>query len=56
VDATETRKLREHIYDMKLRYENLQWDAKVMLTKAETIQAEYLRLESLVDKLDKPKE
>ena len=54
MDATEIRKLREHIFDMKARYKNLQWDAKVALTKAESIQAEYMRLELLVDKLDKP--
>lgn len=52
MDATEIRRLREHIFDMKARYENLQWDAKVALTKAESIQAEYMRLESLVDKLE----
>ena len=54
MDQAEIRKLREHIFDMKGRYENLQWDAKVTLTKAEALQAEYMRLESLVDKLDKP--
>lgn len=54
MEASEVHRLREHIFDMKMRYENLQWDAKVTLTKAESIQAEYMRLESLVDKLDTP--
>lgn len=54
MDAIEIRKLREHILDMRARQESLQWDAKVALTKAESIHAECIRLESLVDKLEAP--
>lgn len=52
MDATEIRKLREHIHDMKMRHESLAWDIKASTIKAETLQVEYMRLESLVDKLD----
>lgn len=54
MSAANIKRLRIHISDMKARYENLQWDARVLTTKAEAIQAEYIRLESLVDKLDQP--
>ena len=54
MDVTEIRKLREHLFDMKKRHETLVWEIKASTTKAETLQAEYMRLESLIDKLDPP--
>lgn len=49
---SEIQKFRIHISNMRVKAQNIRWDAAHLTTKAEAIEMECLQLESLVDKLE----
>ena len=52
MNQDETQKLRNHILEMRAKAQNLRWEANTLTTRAEAIELEYIRLETLVDKLE----
>lgn len=48
----EIQKLRNHLADMKAKAQNLRWEANTLTTRAEAVEMEHVRLETLIDKLE----